>query len=453
MFKQYFYLLFFSMLLLLIGCATNPPPLTTTISATNTKPPSPTQPPPSPTAILATPTHTPLPATLPPTIPATILHEKSLAEIELSPLEKATRSWTPYDDHQLNFTIQLPPTWTSTHNNGTTILTNNKGLPQIRLRKYPSRNGLLSAETIAHWSLPPSIQSTLILTSTTLNLSPALLTNTTTTFIDGAGHYLAFEILVGSAEADLRLQTLTIRATHSALYHLYYVVSSEHWLAERKHGDNDSSMLTLQQRDNTMIYTLDETPAPQGLGYTLATPLFFDPSERYFYYNDQGVADGCGIYFGGEDLQQVELSNGTQITLKNTNGIGHTLSPDGHTVAFLRQQVDNQFTLHFFDLLTQTTETIDLSLEGESPKAGNLVFSPNGQRLAFTTLLNACSGGAWVVGTIDLISAEITTHYTGTGYPWLYPVAWWEDAVLIVGESGSAEYRQLDLQTNTLRDN
>lgn len=347
-----------------------------------------------------------------------------------------------YTDEALHFSMELPASWTAVHTNGTTTIRNKDGEPQLRIRSYFNRAGFLSAKTIAENSAPPGARSSLILTEATIASYPAVQTNTAVTYINVGGRYLAFETLAYDPIIPLLLETL--QAEHTNFDDNYILLSSENWIAELSGGVTVTETLTVQRRDGEAGYTPFTEPPTQGLGYTLAEPLFFSPDEQFLYFYHRGVPDGCGIYFGGGDLVQVDLSSGTQTTLENTNGVGHTLSPDGQRVAFLRGRLTNEFTLYLYDLNSHQTETVSFPLPGANAAAGSLVFSPDGTQVAFAAQQAYCGEG-WVIGTLDVETAELTT------FPADHLAFWrpngWVDDVLVLRPFTSDDIQYLDLTT------
>ncbi|HSG18614.1 MAG TPA: hypothetical protein VLE70_20130 [Anaerolineae bacterium] len=351
-----------------------------------------------------------------------------------------------YEDVALAFSMQLPEDWTGSHAHGTTTVLNAEGVPQMRVRSYLTRGGLYSAKTIAEKAAPPSERDVLTLTDTTIGSYPAKVSNTAVAFINVGGRYLAFEALSDNPIIPTLLETLNGDKTD--LNDNYILMSSENWLAEVSGGANIAEAFTVQRRDGKAGYTLFTEPPTQGLGYDLAQPLFFTPDEQYLYFHHRGVADGCGLYFGGGDMVQVDLGNGTETILENTDGVGHTLAPDGHTVALLRGRLTNEFTITLYDLDSSETKTIVFPLAGPYAAAGDLIFSTDGRRIAFAAQQQTCGEG-WTIGTVDLESAELTIH-TVDAAPWFRPVAWEGDVITLQPTYTYDETIYLDVTTNEI---
>ena len=155
-----------------------------------------------------------------------------------------------------------------------------------------------------------------------------------------------------------------------------------------------------------------------------------------------------GVYFGGGDIVQVDLSNGTETIFENTDGVGHTLAPDGHTVAFMRGRLTNEFTITLYDLDRNETRTVEFPLAGPDAAAGDLVFSPDGRQIAFAAQQQFCGEG-WTLGTVELEMAELTIHSIGEAR-WFRPVAWEGDLVILQPTHTANETKYLDLTTNEI---
>lgn len=342
--------------------------------------------------------------------------------------------------------MQLPDDWTGTNANGTTTVLNAAGVPQLRVRSYLTRSGFYSAETIAEKAAPPSERDALTLTYMTIGKYPATVSSTAVTFIDVGGRYLAFEALSENPIIPTVLETVDGERTD--FNDNYILMSSENWLAEVSGGANITETFTVQRRDGEAGYTLFTEDPAQALGYDLAQPLFFTPDEQYLYFHHRGVADGCGLYFGGGDMVQVDLGNGTETILEDTDGVGHTLAPDGHTVAFIRGRLTNEFTITLYDLDNSETKTIVFPLAGPDAAAGDLIFSPDGRQIAFAAQQQYCGEG-WTIGTVDLETAELTIHSVDAA-PWFRPVAWEGDVITLQPTYTYDETKYLDVTTNEI---
>ena len=332
-----------------------------------------------------------------------------------------------YTDEALNFSVELPASWTAVHANGATTIRNQGGEPQLRVRSYFSRSGFIPARRIAENSAPPATRDSLTLTETTIANYPAVKTNTAVTYINVGGRHLAFETLGDDPVIPILLETL--QAERTDFEDNYILLSSENWIAELSGGANVTETLTVQRRNGEAGYMLFTEPATQGLGYTLAEPLFFSHDEQFLYYNHRGIADGCGIYFGSGDLAQVDLSSGVQTTLENTAGVRHTLSPDGQRIAFFGGRLTNEFTLYLYDLNSGRTETVSFPLPGVDAAAGSLLFSPDGTQMAFAAQQAHCGEG-WTIGMIDVATAVLTT-YPADDLAFSRPIDWIDDVLML----------------------
>lgn len=345
-----------------------------------------------------------------------------------------------YHDEALKFSLELPEGWTAVHSNGTTTIANQNGEAKLRVRSYPSRQEFLSIEGVAENNTPPADRGNLTFAEVTIATYHALKTNTAVTYISVGGRYLAFEALADDPIILILLETL--KAEPSDFDGNYNLLSSTNWLAELKGGANITQTLTIQRRDGTAGYTLFNAPPTQGLSYELAEPLFFTLDEQYLYYQHVGIADGCGLYLGGGNLVQVDLSNGTQTDLENTAGVGSILSPDGQKIAFLSGRNSNNLTLTLYDVDSGDVESIPFSLMGRNPAAGSLIFSPDGRQVAFAAQQTSCGEG-WTIGTIDLQTAVLTL-YPAENLAFWQPTAWL-DGLITLRRFSEEDTKYLDL--------
>ena len=185
-----------------------------------------------------------------------------------------------------------------------------------------------------------------------------------------------------------------------------------------------------------------------GLGYNLMTPQFFSPDERYLYYQNRGISDGCGI-FSGPPLERVDLLTGTTQGLP-TFGADPALSPDGTTIALMRNPADEPDQIILYSLATGEERVIELMLTGEAPSAGGTFWSADGSQVAFVFAENIC-GENWHVGTVDLQTEEITLYPLDPGrnrYGFYFPTGWQADTVELQNWQGFRVY--LDLGTGAV---
>lgn len=315
--------------------------------------------------------------------------------------------WTRYSDSVLNFSSHHPVTWSASHQHGATIFRDEMDQPALIVRDYLTRGGVLSAEMLINRILPPNERVDLVLTPTEFN-SFTRYNTASTTFIAIEGRLLSFVATEGNEAAlEKLLQTLSAKVTK--FNGNYTILSSENWIAKvLRGGANPVETFTVQQRDGSDGYLVFTEPAVEGLGYDLIVPHFFTSDERYLYYQNRGVSDGCGLFLGAQ-LERVDLSDGTHITLDGATGSDPALSADESTIALIRNRWQEAGQLILYTIETGAQRSIDLPLTGERPAAGGLLWSPDDTQVAFAFAEGPC-GENWSIGVVDL-ATEATTFY------------------------------------------
>jgi hypothetical protein len=184
------------------------------------------------------------------------------------------------------------------------------------------------------------------------------------------------------------------------------------WVAEARAvfpggGGDYYRELVVSNRDKSISWTLVEETEPWAAGYSLPVPIYFTREGSQFYFTHQTTADGCGLFAGGSNLQQVDLGTGQVVEIAGTEGIGQAVSPDGATLALVRRTPEG-VTLTLHDLLSGDEQQVPL-LEEEAHQAGRIVWSPDGSGLVLTLAHEPCSA-YWThsIVQVDRVSLEQT---------------------------------------------
>jgi hypothetical protein len=98
--------------------------------------------------------------------------------------------------------------------------------------------------------------------------------------------------------------------------------------------------------------------------------------------------------------------------------------------------------------LGSEAKTIVFPLAGPDAAAGDLIFSPDGRRIAFAAQQQSCGEG-WTIGTVDLETAELTIHSVDAA-PWFRPDAWEGDVITLQPTYTYDETKYLDVTTNEI---
>jgi hypothetical protein len=165
--------------------------------------------------------------------------------------------------------------------------------------------------------------------------------------------------------------------------------------------------LVVSRVDGSTQYVVVDKWEKSGLGYTTPRPFHWSSDGSYFYYTNQPVVEGCGIFVNGADLYKVDLRDGaiTEV-MPYLWGSWLSLSPDESTLAHVRS-----IDLVMRDLATGEEREVNLGLEHNY--AGHIVWSPDGHSVALTLARDSCFRGDWADATtimiVDSNTLEIST--------------------------------------------
>ena len=68
-----------------------------------------------------------------------------------------------------------------------------------------------------------------------------------------------------------------------------------------------NAKMVVARTDNSKKFTVMDRWSDFGLGYTIPQPFRWSRDERYFYFTNLPVSDGCGGLSNASDLQRVDL--------------------------------------------------------------------------------------------------------------------------------------------------
>jgi Tol biopolymer transport system component len=185
------------------------------------------------------------------------------------------------------------------------------------------------------------------------------------------------------------------------------------WVAEAmavfpNEGGDYYRELVVSRLDQSLSWTLVQETELWALGYSLPVPLHFTQDGRYLYFTHRVTPDGCGLFAGGSDLQQVDLATGQINEIPATAGVGQALSPDDATLALVRRTPETT-SLVLHDLLSGQEREMTLA-EGNALQAGRLVWSPDGSSVVLTLAHEPCAAGwAHSIVQVDITTLTLTT--------------------------------------------
>jgi hypothetical protein len=169
-------------------------------------------------------------------------------------------------------------------------------------------------------------------------------------------------------------------------------------------GEQYYTEMRIRQVDGELSWMPVAGWQPFGLGYTTPRLVHWSTDGRYLYYTNAPHPDGCGLFVNASDLQRLDLTDGTvqEILPQNSTWVLEA-APDG-TIAY----VDGT-TLVLFDPKADMRQEIFLDFAQANVQLGNLVWSPDSQRVAFTVATDPCILPNWrhAIYTVDRQSGQV----------------------------------------------
>jgi hypothetical protein len=176
---------------------------------------------------------------------------------------------------------------------------------------------------------------------------------------------------------------------------------------------------------------------PGELGYAIPETLGWSGGERFFYFYDSIIPDGCQPLGGFQDnLRRVDLHSGDVDTIPVEMTGGLSLSPDSQYASFYDKE---EMEIGIFDLENHEEKRIPFELppEVEDWFAGNFTWSPDGKSFLFIIKYgDACFPSGTSIRRVDLQANRLHTLLDEDGL--LYGIIDWSDPnrVLLAGEGG-----------------
>jgi hypothetical protein len=186
-----------------------------------------------------------------------------------------------------------------------------------------------------------------------------------------------------------------------------------------------------------------------GMGYSIPATLGWSGDEKFFYFFDIIIPDGCQPLGGfQENLRRVDLQSGSvePILLKVIGGLN--LSPDSRYASFYDQE---GMEIGIYDLINHAEKRIPFELppEVEYWYAGDFTWSPNGNSFLFRIQYgDPCFPTGTSIRRVDLQGNRMHTLLDEDEH--LYSIIEWSDPdrILLAGEGGTQW--QLDRFTGEL---
>jgi len=210
-------------------------------------------------------------------------------------------------------------------------------------------------------------------------------------------------------------------------------------------GDDEQyrTQLKLVSADGTVQWTIVDETSHYGLGYTVPMPFHWSRDERYLYFTNEPVPDGCALFVNGSDLHRVDLTDGRVTEILPGGAWWLSLSPDETMLAYSRWSGERLELI--LRELARGEERLT-QLDAEYSQAGGIVWSPDGTALMLTLASSPCDPINWMqsvvrvdLGTIlptTLIRDDrrlfVTAEWSEAGQVLLRDKdgnSWWMDAV------------------------
>jgi hypothetical protein len=93
--------------------------------------------------------------------------------------------------------------------------------------------------------------------------------------------------------------------------------------------------LVVSSVDGSTQYVVVDKWEKSGLGYTTPRPFHWSSDGIYFYYTNEPVVEGCGIFVNGADLYKVDLRDGAVTEVIPSSGLWLSLSADESSLAYI----------------------------------------------------------------------------------------------------------------------
>jgi len=148
-----------------------------------------------------------------------------------------------------------------------------------------------------------------------------------------------------------------------------------------------------------------------GLGYSYPQPQHWSQDNRFFYFFERWVADGdCELFPLNESWQRFSVETGQVSVYQLPLGRGHALSPDDRTLAYI--SVEPPLRAILLDRKANQQQELPLptpAITNGHPKAGNILWSPNGNALVLVIAsgdLCDSPGPVFTLVRIDLLEQK-----------------------------------------------
>ena len=155
-------------------------------------------------------------------------------------------------------------------------------------------------------------------------------------------------------------------------------------------GENYYVQLKVTKRDRSLSWVVVDQWSRLGLGYTIPEPVRWSPDERYLYFTNRPIPEGCSLFFNASDLHRVDLSSGEITQIVPGVGSWLSLSPDVKTLVYYGFR---EASLTVRDLTTDHERALKLSPDSGLVQAiAAIVWSPDSSTFIMTVATDPCTG-------------------------------------------------------------
>jgi hypothetical protein len=196
--------------------------------------------------------------------------------------------------------------------------------------------------------------------------------------------------------------------------------------------------VTLSDSAGSHQYTIQDGWSPWGLGATTPQVWRWSRDGSSVLLVDSGVPDGCSAYGYSENLRRVSLSTGEVVEVAPDVYGAFALSPDETLLAYFS---GSQLIVR--DLLSSQETQIPFGAEQFGWSAGDIVWSPDGSVLAFSSVQDPCGGKAAGIFYLDRSSSLLEPLVINDR---LFHLLDWPDPnrIRMADESGSHWWLDID---------
>lgn len=181
-----------------------------------------------------------------------------------------------------------------------------------------------------------------------------------------------------------------------------------------------------------------------AMGYSVPAILGWSSDGRFMYFADRITPDGCSFFHMIESPMRLAVPDGLPETLGLELYGPLSLSPDGSSIATVQEG-----QLVVADVAERSQERSSIQM-AEGAQAGGIVWSPQGDYLAFSILSNPCRGeepeSLIFVSPLPILNPRMVFRQQGA---FLRSDAWLDGTTLLLRDFNNQLF-ELDLELGEL---